>query len=258
MPDLNGVPVLELTSVSKDYVEGEVVTRVLKDIDLRIAAGEFVALIGPSGSGKSTLLNLIGLLDHPSTGRIRLRGTDATDLDDTGRTQMRNRSLGFVFQFHHLIPALTAEENVRIPLALASGFMRKADRPKAEALLAAVGLTEKTDVSVRNLSGGQQQRVAIARALVNDPALILADEPTGNLDTQAADRVFQLFRRFHAEQQTAFVIVTHDRRLAERCDRIVEIVDGRVVSDRSVSHDEASDREASHVEVSKSETHPRS
>lgn len=229
-------PVLELVGVTKEFVDGEVVSKILHGIDLRIGAGELVALIGPSGSGKSTLLNLIGLLDHPTAGAVRVDGVDTTELDDAATTRMRNESLGFVFQFHHLIPALTAEENVRMPLALARGFMSASLRPKALSLLAEVGMSEKAEVPVRKLSGGQQQRVAIARALVSDPPLVLADEPTGNLDTKSADQVFELFRRFHRERHTAFLIVTHDPRLAARCDRILEIVDGRLVSDRPVDH----------------------
>ncbi len=227
--------VLELIGVTKSFIDGEVSTEVLHGIDLRVNAGEFVALIGPSGSGKSTLLNLIGLLDRPTTGQVRVAGEDATHLDDGGRTRLRNHALGFVFQFHHLIAALTAEENVRVPLALRTGRMSEALRAEALPLLEAVGLADKADVEARKLSGGQQQRVAIARALVTSPVLVLADEPTGNLDTASADQVFALFRRFHAERKTAFLLVTHDPRLAARCDRIIEIVDGRIVSDAPVT-----------------------
>ena len=227
-----GDAVLELTSVTKAFTKGVVVTEVLHGIDLRIDAGEFVALIGPSGSGKSTLLNLIGLLDTPTRGSIRIAGAETSTLGDDARTGLRNRFLGFVFQFHHLLTALTAEENVRVPLAIESGFMKAEARPRALSLLEAVDMAGRADAYVDTLSGGQQQRVAIARALVNDPALVLADEPTGNLDTASADQVFRLFDRFHRERNTAFLIVTHDPRLAARCDRIVEIVDGRIVSDR--------------------------
>ena len=227
-------PALELSAVTKEFVDGEVVSKILHGIDLRIERGEFVALVGPSGSGKSTLLNLIGLLDRATSGKIRLAGVETTVLDDAGRTELRNRSLGFVFQFHHLISALTAEENVRVPLALSGGWMTAAHRPAALELLKAVGMSEKAEMPVQKLSGGQQQRVAIARALVTNPVLVLADEPTGNLDTESADQVFQLFRRFHAEKHMAFLIVTHDTRLAERCDRIVEMVDGRILSDRAI------------------------
>ncbi len=227
-------PVLVLDNVTKEFVDGDVVSKILHGISLTIGPSELVALIGPSGSGKSTLLNIIGLLDRPTTGTIHVGGVDATHLDDAGRTSLRNHALGFVFQFHHLIGALTAEENVRIPLALERGWMSDEHKPRARELLEAVGMGEKVDAPIRKLSGGQQQRVAIARALVNDPRLVLADEPTGNLDTKAADQVFELFRRVHQERNMAFLIVTHDPRLAARCDRILKIVDGKLVSDERV------------------------
>jgi lipoprotein-releasing system ATP-binding protein len=223
------LPVLALEGVVKRFGEGERAVEVLHGIDLEVRGGELAALIGPSGSGKSTLLNLLGLLDRPTRGRVHLTGVDTTDLDDEGRTRLRNRALGFVFQFHHLIPALTAEENVRIPLALATGRMSASLRPRALELLEAVGLRDRADAPAGQLSGGQQQRVAIARALVASPPLVLADEPTGNLDSKTADQVFELFRRFHSESGTAFVIVTHDPRLAARCDRVIELVDGAIV-----------------------------
>ncbi len=222
-------PVLVLDNVCKEFVDGDVVSKILHGISLTIGPGELVALIGPSGSGKSTLLNIIGLLDRPTSGSIHVGGVDATHLDDAGRTALRNHALGFVFQFHHLIGALTAEENVRIPLALEQGWMRDEHKPRARALLEAVGLGDKVDAPIRKLSGGQQQRVAIARALVNEPRLVLADEPTGNLDTKAADQVFALFRRVHKERNMTFLIVTHDPRLAKRCGRIIELVDGQIV-----------------------------
>jgi len=222
-------PVLVLEGVVKTYGEGERALEVLHGIDLEVRAGELACLIGPSGSGKSTLLNLLGLLDRPTRGRVHLTGVDTTDLDDAERTRLRNRALGFVFQFHHLVSALTAEENVRMPLALATGRMSASLRPRALELLDAVGLLDRADSPAGQLSGGQQQRVAIARALVASPALVLADEPTGNLDTRTADQVFELFRRFHRERGTAFLIVTHDPRLAARCDRTIELVDGAIV-----------------------------
>jgi lipoprotein-releasing system ATP-binding protein len=231
-------PVLVLDNVTKEFVDGDVVSKILHGISLTIGPSELVALIGPSGSGKSTLLNIIGLLDRPTTGTIHVGGVDATHLDDAGRTSLRNHALGFVFQFHHLIGALTAEENVRIPLALERGWMSDEHKPRARELLEAVGMGEKVDAPIRKLSGGQQQRVAIARALVNDPRLVLADEPTGNLDTKAADQVFELFRRVHQERNMAFLIVTHDPRLAARCDRILKIVDGKLVSDERVTSHE--------------------
>ncbi len=227
MPD----PVLELEGVRKSYGE-EVRVEVLHGIDLRIERGELVALVGPSGSGKSTLLNLLGLLDRPTEGVIRILGQDVSKADDEVRTQVRARSLGFVFQFHHLVPALSAEENVRLPLAIARGRMSDADTERSLALLGDVGLRDRAKAFPSQLSGGQQQRVAIARALAHDPPLVLADEPTGNLDTETADGVFDLFRRFHRERGTAFIVVTHDPRIADRCDRVVSLVDGKILTDR--------------------------
>jgi len=227
MPDA----VLELEGVRKSYGD-EVRVEVLHGIDLRIERGELVALVGPSGSGKSTLLNLLGLLDRPTEGVIRILGEDVSKADDEVRTQVRARSLGFVFQFHHLVPALSAEENVRLPLAIARGRMSDADTERSLSLLGDVGLRDRAKAFPGQLSGGQQQRVAIARALAHDPPLVLADEPTGNLDTETADSVFDLFRRFHRERGTAFIVVTHDPRIADRCDRVVSLVDGRILTDR--------------------------
>ena len=227
MPD----PVLELRSVIKDFGEA-VVTRVLHGIDLRVAPGEFAALIGPSGSGKSTLLNLIGLLDRPTTGEVWIRGEQTERLDDDARTELRARSLGFVFQFHHLIGALSAVENVMMALAADQPRLSREMRRRSAEALAAVGLADRIDEDTRRLSGGQQQRVAIARALVRRPPLVLADEPTGNLDTKTADEIFTLMRTVNQAQGIAFLLVTHDPRIASRCDRIIELVDGRILSDR--------------------------
>jgi lipoprotein-releasing system ATP-binding protein len=223
-------PVLSLAGVVKDY-GAEVVTRVLHGIDLEIAHGELVALMGPSGSGKSTLLNILGLLDRPTAGVVRVLGTDTGALDEHGLTALRGRSIGFVFQFHHLIPSLSAAENVMMPLAIAAGRLRAEMHERAVAGLAAVGLADRAAARPSKLSGGQQQRVAIARALIARPPLVLADEPTGNLDTRTADEIFELMRRFNREDGIAFVVVTHDPRLASRCDRIIELVDGRIARD---------------------------
>jgi lipoprotein-releasing system ATP-binding protein len=223
-------PILRLEGVVKDYGT-EVITRALDGVDLRLEAGEFAALIGPSGSGKSTLLNLVGLLDRASAGRVVIAGQDVARLDDRGLTALRRRTLGFVFQFHHLLPALTAEENVMVPLWAERGRADEQMRRHARQLLAEVGLAERAGSRSSELSGGQQQRVAIARALAMSPALVLADEPTGNLDTKSADAVFDLLRRFNRERGTTFLVVTHDPRLAKRTDRIIELVDGRICCD---------------------------
>ena len=223
--------VLELIGVHKFYGI-EVRTEVLKGVDLRVRRGELVALMGPSGSGKSTLLNILGLLDRPSSGSVRILGEDASEAGDDTRTRLRATRLGFVFQFHHLLPALTAEENVRMPLAVAQGWVVPGQRARALELLDAVGLREKAGALPGQLSGGQQQRVAIARALAHRPPLVLADEPTGNLDTETSAEVFEVLRRANRELGTAFLVVTHDPRIAERCQRVVTLVDGRIVADR--------------------------
>ncbi len=221
---------VRLEGVVRDFGE-HLVTRVLHGIDLQVQEGEFAALIGPSGSGKSTLLNLIGLLDRPTAGRVSIAGVDAGGLSEEERTAFRGRSLGFVFQFHHLLPAFTARENVMMPLLATRGRADEEARERADRLLAEFGLGGREDALAVDLSGGQQQRVAIARALVASPPLVLADEPTGNLDTAAGEQVFRLLREVNERRGTGFLIVTHDPRIARRCDRVVELVDGRVRSD---------------------------
>jgi lipoprotein-releasing system ATP-binding protein len=224
---------IKLQALGKVYNPGQPTeVSVLKGLDLSLAHGEFAALIGPSGSGKSTLLNVLGLLERPSSGQYLLDGRAVQDLDDKALTQARQATLGFVFQFHHLLPAFTALENVCLPGLARDGHVSPALRERGRALLAAVGLASAMDRPSKQLSGGMQQRVAIARALVLEPALVLADEPTGNLDTASSDEVFALLRRMHAEVGTAFLVVTHDPRLAARCDRVIELVDGAIASDR--------------------------
>lgn len=224
--------VLRLQGIGKTFNQGTPLeSTVLRDIDLRLGRGELTALIGPSGSGKSTLLNLIGLLDVPSAGELYLQGRPTRDSDDTTRTHLRNQALGFVFQFHHLISAFSVLENVLMPLIIRSG------RPSADAvelarsLLREVGLEDLADKKPTEISGGQQQRVAIARALITRPPLLLADEPTGNLDSKTAASVFELFRRINEQFGCSILVVTHDPRLAASCPRTVQLVDGRIVSD---------------------------
>ena len=222
-----------LDGVRKTYNEGlPTAEEVLHGITLDIRAGEFAALIGPSGSGKSTLLNILGLLEYGSGGVYRLAGRDVTTLDDDARTRARHATLGFIFQFHHLLPAFSALENVMLPALIGGDSQDKKARDHAAWLLDAVGLKDAHRKKPSELSGGMQQRVAIARALVRSPQLVLADEPTGNLDTRTSDSIFELMRQFNREQGTAFLVVTHDTRLAARCDRIVELVDGKIAGDR--------------------------
>ena len=223
-------PVLKLEGVSKTYNPGTPAeVEVLHQIDLTLQHGEFVALMGPSGSGKSTLLNIIGLLDRPSAGRLFIDGQNTADLNDSELTSLRGHSIGFVFQSHFLISAFTALENVMMPMLVDQRFPNAAMRERAHTLLAEMDLDKWEDNLANNMSGGQQQRVAIARGLAMNPALILADEPTGNLDTKSTDTVFELMRRVNVKDKTTFLIVTHNLDLAQRCDRIIEVVDGRIV-----------------------------
>ena len=232
MADATPQETLRLDGVCKSYAIGTPVeTEVLHGIDLELKRGEFAALIGPSGSGKTTLLNLIGLLDKPSAGRLFIVGQEASALSEMEATRLRGRAIGFIFQYHYLLPAFTAQENVMMPILAARGKVDAAMRDTAAVLLDKVGLTPWRDHKASEISGGQQQRVAIARALAMNPALVLADEPSGNLDTENADAVFDLMRSVNETGGTTFLIVTHDPRLARRCDRIIELVDGRIVSD---------------------------
>ena len=222
-------PIVELQAIRKVYNPGTPIEiEVLHGIDLQLARGEFAAMIGPSGSGKSTLLNLIGLLERPSAGQYRLQGTPVESLDDDALTAARLKTLGFVFQFHHLLPAFSALENVAMPVLIRSGRFDAASRARAASLLEAVGLRDAMHRRPPQLSGGMHQRVAIARALMQNPPLVLADEPTGNLDTASSQSIFELMRQFNRESGTAFLIVTHDPRIAARCDRVIELVDGRL------------------------------
>jgi lipoprotein-releasing system ATP-binding protein len=223
---------LTLQNIRKSYGIGTAIeTEVLHGINLTIARGEFAALIGPSGSGKSTLLNLVGLLEPATSGTLELDDQVVDYSDDASLTRRRAQSLGFVFQFHHLLPAFTALENVLMPQLINGADIDGAIRKHGQDLLAAVGLANAMNKRPAELSGGMQQRVAIARALSMKPALVLADEPTGNLDTQTSDDIFRLLRQFNAQEGTTFLIVTHDPRLAHRCDRIIELVDGKVARD---------------------------
>ena len=203
-------------------------TEVLHGIDLTLHRGDFCAVMGPSGSGKSTLLNIIGLLDRPTSGLLQMAGEETTLLADQALTRLRGHHIGFVLQYHHLISAFTAIENVMLPLLGAAGFPNPEMRERAEALLESVGLTPWKNNMANNMSGGQQQRVSLARALAMNPALLLADEPTGNLDTKSADAVFALLRRINQEQGTTVLLVTHNPELGRRCDKTIQVVDGLI------------------------------
>jgi lipoprotein-releasing system ATP-binding protein len=230
--NLSPAALLQLREVRKSYNVGQPnAVEVLHGVNLQVQKGEFIALVGPSGSGKSTLLNVLGLLERMTAGSYQLQGQEMSELSDDGLTLLRRQSLGFVFQFHHLLPAFTALENVTLPALMAQGTVTAQDKARATELLKAVGLADALHKKPSELSGGMQQRVAIARALVHRPPLVLADEPTGNLDTQSSQEVFELLRQIHESQGTAFLIVTHDPRLAERCDRLVEIIDGQIAQD---------------------------
>ena len=223
--------VLKLSAIRKSYNIGKPVeAEILHGVDLTLAAGEFTALIGPSGSGKSTLLNIIGLLEAPTTGSVEIAGRVVSYSDDDTLTRLRAQTLGFVFQFHHLLPAFSALENVLMPRMINGEKITEKTRAEAMHLLVSVGLKGAESKKPSELSGGMQQRVAIARALAVKPALVLADEPTGNLDSKTADDIFVMLRTFNRDFGTSFLIVTHDPRLAATCDRRITLADGQIVS----------------------------
>jgi lipoprotein-releasing system ATP-binding protein len=219
--------VLRAESLSMTYAEGKLRTPVFEGLDLAVRAGETVAIVGASGAGKSTLLHLLGGLDTPTAGEVHVAGHRMSALSDAQRGRLRNRALGFVYQFHHLLPEFTALENVMLPVLLAGSANAEADR-RARALLTAVGLEHRLEHKPGELSGGERQRAAVARALVNRPACVLGDEPTGNLDEKTAASVFELMLSLNREHRTSLVLVTHDRDLAHRLDRVLELHDGRL------------------------------
>ena len=226
-------PLVEADGVSRSYVLGAARVAAVRDVSLAVRPGEFVALQGPSGSGKSTLLNLLGLLDRPDAGEVRVEGRDGQALSENERSDLRRDRFGFIFQTFNLIPVLTAEENVAYPQVLA-GADAAARRERAKELLASVGLDSKADVRPDLLSGGERQRVAIARALANRPAVVFADEPTANLDSRTADEILNLMRRFNESYAVAFLFATHDPRVVERARRIVKLHDGAIESDMTI------------------------
>jgi lipoprotein-releasing system ATP-binding protein len=234
MADCTSGRLIESCELGKVYGVGDAATPALKSVSFDFCKGEFASIVGQSGSGKSTLLNLLGLLDSPTTGTVRYHDSDAVTLSKAERAKLRNELIGFVFQFHYLLPEFSVYENVAMPAMIDGKMSESAMRSRAEETLGMLGLDGMSGKNANALSGGQKQRVAIARALMNQPALVLADEPTGNLDTVNTNLVYDLFRQINKETGTAFLIVTHDRSIAERTDRILEISDGELVQDLRV------------------------
>ncbi|MBU3181832.1 ABC transporter ATP-binding protein [Clostridium psychrophilum] len=217
--------IIELKNINKIYGR-RVKTQVLKDINLSIGKGSFNSIVGESGSGKTTLLNIIGMLDRPTSGQVQIEGKRIDKMSRRSLAAIRNKDIGFVFQFHYLLPEFNAIENVLMPRTIKSNFIGRKTREKAKELLELVGLPNVNKNKVYDLSGGQQQRVAIARALMNSPKIILADEPTGNLDSHSSEAIYNIFRDINKSIGTTFIIITHDERIAKKTDRIIEIKDG--------------------------------
>lgn len=220
--------ILEVKNLSKIYGKGETEVKALDNVSFSVEKGEFVAIVGPSGSGKSTLLHILGGVDVPTKGNVIINGEDISKLDETALAIFRRRQIGLIYQFYNLIPILTVEENLTLPLRLDG---RKPDRRQIDYLVKTLGLEKRLNHLPNQLSGGQQQRVSIGRALVNNPALMLADEPTGNLDSENSKEIVALLRKFNKEQNQTVIIITHDERIALAADRIIEIEDGRIKRD---------------------------
>ncbi|MCW1300985.1 MAG: ABC transporter ATP-binding protein [Candidatus Nanoarchaeia archaeon] len=222
---------VELKNVRKSYRMGKVIVPALRDVSLQVTRGEFLAILGPSGSGKSTLLNIIGCLDRPDEGEVIIDGINVLKLRDEKLAEIRLKQVGFIFQFFNLLPRLTALENVELPLLLA-GVDEKRARERAKHLLELVGLESRVNHRPFELSGGEQQRVAIARALVNNPKIVLADEPTGNLDTRSGEEIIQLMKKLNSKLKQTFIVVTHDRKIASIANRIIYLRDGMIVGEK--------------------------
>lgn len=218
---------MELKGITKVYGE-KIKTQVLFGVDLQFYEGSFNAIIGQSGSGKSTLMNILGTLDNPTDGEIFINGQNTKSMKPNEISFLRNQNIGFIFQFHYLLPEFTALENVLMPYKISKQKITKEILDRAHELLDFVGLTKVKNNLAKNMSGGQQQRTAIARSLINNPKIILADEPTGNLDSDSTEQVYTLLREINAKYKTTFIIITHDRKIAEKADRIIEIKDGRI------------------------------
>lgn len=220
--------ILEIKNLSKFYGKGETEVKALNDVSFSVEQGEFVAIVGPSGSGKSTLLHILGGVDVPTSGKVVINNTDISALDETALAIFRRRQIGLVYQFYNLIPILTVEENLTLPLLLDG---RKPDKRQIDTLTKKLGLEERLDHLPNQLSGGQQQRVSIGRALINNPALMLADEPTGNLDSENSREIVELLRKFNKENNQTVIIITHDEKIALSADRVISIEDGKIVRD---------------------------
>jgi putative ABC transport system ATP-binding protein len=226
-------PIIETVDLVKEYPQADEPLRVLRGVDLKVEPGEFLAIMGPSGSGKSTLLNMIGALDKPTSGKVYVKGVDLSTLNDNQLAELRNREMGFVFQFFNLIPRKDALGNVEFPMTIA-GLPRRERRERAGKLLEMVGLGERTHHRPTELSGGEQQRVAIARALVNDPSVLLCDEVTGNLDSKTGNDIMQLMRSLNVEQGKTFVLITHDPVVAQTTDRLIQLHDGTIIGEKKL------------------------
>lgn len=220
--------ILEVTNLSKTYGTGETQVKALDNVSFSVEQGEFVAIIGPSGSGKSTLLHILGGVDVPTSGSVVINGVDISNLDETALAIFRRRQIGLIYQFYNLIPILTVKENLTLPLLLDG---RKPDERVVDDLLKTLGLTERVNHLPNQLSGGQQQRVSIGRALINNPALMLADEPTGNLDSENSREIVSLLRKFNKENNQTVIIITHDERIAMSADRVISVEDGKITRD---------------------------
>jgi len=223
-------PLIEVRDLRKVFSLGDVEVEALRGVSTDIALGEFVAIMGASGSGKSTFMNLLGCLDTPTSGTVRLAGNDLSELSSDERAELRNREIGFVFQSYNLIPRMSAQENVELPLTYADVSLAE-QRDRARSALAAVGLADRMDHQPNQLSGGQQQRVAIARSLINEPSLLLADEPTGNLDSKTSHEIMQTFERLNRDHDVAVVLVTHEESIARTANRILRFRDGQIIGD---------------------------
>jgi putative ABC transport system ATP-binding protein len=225
---------IQTTGLKKTYIQGGRPLEVLKGIDLAVKHGEFMAIMGPSGSGKSTLLNMIGALDRPTEGKVMINGTDLSELNDNQVADLRNREIGFIFQFFNLIPRMDAQANVELPMAI-KGIPRAQRHKRAQELLFLVGLGDRMDHKPSQLSGGEQQRVAIARALSNNPNILLADELTGNLDSVTGEEIMMLLRQLNKEEGKTFILITHDPQVSQDTDRLIQLLDGMIIGEKILS-----------------------